>query len=154
MPLSNSDSRDSISNTSRPSQPAEDDDDDTLFLRPGANRVHATSDMNPLRRRSTRDSESPVDERSSLLGNQDGGYRRDYTGHALPSDPGTPRAATASRHSRPASIRMLQRNRSRAGSFSMRLVNALGTQRRLAMGKPSASAGGLERLRRAALLTR
>lgn len=117
------------------------DDDSALNVQPATGRAHPTSPV-ARRHRRTRDDDtdqftwetpfSAVDERSSLLGHRDGpASRGGYDG----SDPGTPFGGPPSRPSRPASVRMMERNRSRAGSFSMRLVNALGTQRRLAMGK-------------------
>lgn len=77
-----------------------------------------------------------ADENTSLLGNRDDAYT---SYRSMPaSGPGTPRPF-GTRHN--SSLR-LGRNPSRKGSFSMRLVDALGTQRRQAIGRSRSSSSG------------
>ncbi|OCK78433.1 hypothetical protein K432DRAFT_406467 [Lepidopterella palustris CBS 459.81] len=74
---------------------------------------------------------NPPTERSSLLGNNYG-TARSYT--SMPSSmPGTPRPPNNRHNSYNPTTSLRLRHHSRAGSFSMRLVNALGSERRQAL---------------------
>jgi chloride channel 3/4/5 len=72
-------------------------------------------------------------EQSSLLGYSHGPFRS-YTSLSS-SVPGTPRHYLARHNSQNPTASTRLRHHSRVSSFSMRLVNALGSERRQALGK-------------------